>query len=184
MACGGVRASPPPPAGAGAGAGASAGASASASAAPSYAGLLTARVAKVRRKGTDVEGYARDRAEVDAALTSVRGAADADAVIATAPGAGAGAGAKVVCQITRKMMTDPVRSTECGHVYERAAILQCLKGKPSCPMAGCKKPLVAAQLVDDADTKYRIEQEKKRRADAGEDEGDGDDDDDGGSDGD
>jgi hypothetical protein len=163
-------------------------AAAAASAAPAgYGDLLKARTAKKRGKGTDLAEYKRDRGEVDQALKELSAAGDDDAVIAsTAPGGGAGAaGARIVCQITRTLMTDPVRAEACGHVYERAAITQLLKGgKQVCPIQGCKKPLTVANLADDPDTRYRVEQELRRRADAGEDDGaagaggDGDDDED------
>ena len=159
---------PPAPAGA-------ASAASSASAAPAgYGELLKARAAKKRGNGTDLAEYKRDRGEVDKALKELSAAGDDDAVIAsTAPGGGAGAaGARIVCQITRKLMTDPVRAEACGHVYERAAITQLLKGgKQVCPIQGCKKPLTVASLADDPDTRYRVEQELRRRADAGEDDG-------------
>ncbi|KAK2968409.1 hypothetical protein RJ640_004415 [Escallonia rubra] len=48
-------------------------------------------------------------------------------------------------------LTDPVRSMDCKHVYEKAAIMHYIRAnsRPRCPVAGCPKSLLAERLVCD-----------------------------------
>lgn len=61
----------------------------------------------------------------------------------------------VTCPISGKPVVDieePVRSTECKHIYEKAAVMHYIKVKKQnarCPVAGCPKMLQAERVVKD-----------------------------------
>ncbi|XP_074296795.1 E3 SUMO-protein ligase MMS21-like [Silene latifolia] len=71
-----------------------------------------------------------------------------------------------VCPITGKAVTDlsePVRSIDCKHVYEKEAIMLYLRQVTktnNCPVAGCPKALRAARVV--CDTLLPVEIEEMR----------------------
>ena len=72
-----------------------------------------------------------------------------DNIQASHAAAGSSALARIKCQVTRKLMTEPVRNVGCGHVYEKSGIETLRKpGKAWLyPIAGCKKPI--SELVAD-----------------------------------
>ncbi|XP_052177280.1 E3 SUMO-protein ligase MMS21 [Diospyros lotus] len=59
------------------------------------------------------------------------------------------------CPLTGKPVTkldDPVRSLDCRHIYEKAAIMHHIRSKNAhsqCPIAGCPKVLVADRVLRD-----------------------------------
>ncbi|KAH9616061.1 hypothetical protein KSS87_000801 [Heliosperma pusillum] len=71
-----------------------------------------------------------------------------------------------VCPITGKAVTDlsePVRSMDCKHVYEKEAIMLYIRQvtkSNNCPVAGCPKALRAARVV--CDTMLPVEIEEMR----------------------
>ena len=61
-------------------------------------------------------------------------------------------------------MVDPVKNTQCGHVYSRGAILNHIRIDPRCPVAGCMNSHVqSSQLVADKQTEHMIRREKIRQ---------------------
>lgn len=65
-------------------------------------------------------------------------------------------------------LDNPVRSTDCQHVYDKEAVMNYLKqfkgnGRPClCAAAGCPKPLVMARLVCDPMLKVEIQELRMR----------------------
>lgn len=66
------------------------------------------------------------------------------------------------CPITGKFPDHPVVSSVCGHVYERDAIMECLRGRKgtACPVVGCSKILKAANIVEDAKITEAVQRAK------------------------
>ncbi|XP_034824490.1 E3 SUMO-protein ligase NSE2-like [Maniola hyperantus] len=68
--------------------------------------------------------------------------------------------------ITKKPIEDPVRNTNCGHVYERAAILSHVqqRNKAKCPVVGCgnREPVQLSHLVDDDALRMRLSASNNR----------------------
>ncbi|XP_010502551.1 PREDICTED: E3 SUMO-protein ligase MMS21-like [Camelina sativa] len=68
----------------------------------------------------------------------------------------------MTCPLSGKPVTelaDPVRSVDCRHVYEKAAILQYIVKNPNCPVAGCRGKLQNHNKVFcDAMLKFEIEE--------------------------
>ncbi|XP_075970149.1 uncharacterized protein LOC142972759 [Anticarsia gemmatalis] len=62
--------------------------------------------------------------------------------------------------ITKRPITDPVKNTVCGHIYEREAIMNLIqtKNRTKCPVAGCgnRGPITPAQLISDDELKFRM----------------------------
>ncbi|XP_076882509.1 E3 SUMO-protein ligase MMS21-like [Bidens hawaiensis] len=60
------------------------------------------------------------------------------------------------CPLSGKPVTElsePVRSMDCKHIYEKSVILQYIRskhGQPKCPMAACPKIIIADRVVCDA----------------------------------
>ncbi|XP_038897059.1 E3 SUMO-protein ligase MMS21 isoform X1 [Benincasa hispida] len=73
----------------------------------------------------------------------------------------------VTCPLSGKPvieLTEPVRSAECKHVYEKAAIMQYLKSKKSraqCPVAACPKMLQSDKVVPDPFLQIEIDELRK-----------------------
>ncbi|KAD2393910.1 hypothetical protein E3N88_40887 [Mikania micrantha] len=73
------------------------------------------------------------------------------------------------CPLSGKPVTElsePVRSIDCRHIYEQAAIVQYIKskhGQPKCPVAACPKIIIANRVV--CDPLLRIEIEESRAMD-------------------
>ena len=131
----------------------------------SYKKLVLARSKELHKVGSAHPDCVRARGEIKEALAARETAReDEDAVVMRPTQVG---GSRAVCQITRKLMDDPVRSSGCGHTYERAAILQILRGKHVCPIQGCKKPCEPKMLSDCAETRYLVAVERKRLEEAG-----------------
>ncbi|XP_071691925.1 E3 SUMO-protein ligase MMS21-like [Rutidosis leptorrhynchoides] len=71
-----------------------------------------------------------------------------------------------VCPLSGKPvieLSEPVRSKDCKHIYERKAIMQYImakNGQPQCPMAGCPKTVTADRVV--CDPLLRVEIEESR----------------------
>ncbi|KAL5972582.1 hypothetical protein ACLOJK_039387 [Asimina triloba] len=61
----------------------------------------------------------------------------------------------ITCPLSGKPVVelkDPVRSMDCKHIYEKAAVVHYMKSQKSnirCPVAGCPKQLVAGRVVCD-----------------------------------
>ncbi|KAL0840740.1 hypothetical protein ABMA28_015928 [Loxostege sticticalis] len=62
--------------------------------------------------------------------------------------------------ITKRPISDPVKNTVCGHVYERESIINLIKRKSStkCPVAGCgnRGPILPQHLISDEELKFRM----------------------------
>ncbi|CAH1644052.1 unnamed protein product [Spodoptera littoralis] len=62
--------------------------------------------------------------------------------------------------ITKRPVTDPVKNTVCGHIYERATIMNLISTKPrsKCPVAGCgnRGPITKDHLISDEELKFRM----------------------------
>ncbi|KAH9645390.1 hypothetical protein HF086_000008 [Spodoptera exigua] len=62
--------------------------------------------------------------------------------------------------ITKRPVTDPVKNTVCGHIYEKATILNLISTKPrsKCPVAGCgnRGPITKDHLISDEELKFRM----------------------------
>ncbi|KAG6607898.1 E3 SUMO-protein ligase MMS21, partial [Cucurbita argyrosperma subsp. sororia] len=73
----------------------------------------------------------------------------------------------VTCPLSGKPVTElaePVRSTECKHVYEKVAIMQYLKSKRSraqCPVAACPKMLQPEKVISDPFLPIEIDELRK-----------------------
>lgn len=75
----------------------------------------------------------------------------------------------ITCPLTGGVMEHPMRNTNCGHSYEREAILKYAQsGTKPCPVAGCNKQVARASLEADieleAHIKYTKENEARNRA--------------------
>lgn len=72
----------------------------------------------------------------------------------------------ITCPLSGKPVTElsePVRSKDCKHIYERKAIMQYIMskhGQPKCPMAACPKIVIADKVV--CDPLLRVEIEESR----------------------
>ncbi|KAI3815021.1 hypothetical protein L1987_14672 [Smallanthus sonchifolius] len=68
------------------------------------------------------------------------------------------------CPLSGKPVTElsePVRSMDCKHIYEKAAIMQYIRskhGQPKCPVAACPKIIIADRVVCDPLLKIEIEE--------------------------
>nr|XP_021181953.2 E3 SUMO-protein ligase NSE2 [Helicoverpa armigera] len=62
--------------------------------------------------------------------------------------------------ITKRPVTDPVKNSVCGHIYEKDAILNLISTKPrtKCPVAGCgnRGPILRDHLISDEELKFRM----------------------------
>ena len=63
------------------------------------------------------------------------------------------------CPITLQRFVNPVKSTVCGHHFEKEAIMQLIGRGPSvdCPVGGCNQMLTKVDLKEDA---YMVEKIK------------------------
>ncbi|VEU34614.1 unnamed protein product [Pseudo-nitzschia multistriata] len=67
------------------------------------------------------------------------------------------------CPLTLAPMEVPFRSSVCGHVFEKAAILQLLKKSRKCPKPGCNNvSMSASEFAEDPDTARKVRRYKKR----------------------
>ncbi|KAK1414332.1 hypothetical protein QVD17_30076 [Tagetes erecta] len=70
------------------------------------------------------------------------------------------------CPLSGKPVTElsePVRSMDCKHIYEKAAIMQYVRsknGQPKCPVAACPKIIIGNRVVCDALLKIEIEESR------------------------
>nr|XP_043626296.1 E3 SUMO-protein ligase MMS21 [Erigeron canadensis] len=74
------------------------------------------------------------------------------------------------CPLSGKPVTElsePVRSMDCKHIYERKAIMQYISSKYSnrCPVAGCPKTMIAARVVCDPLLLIEIEESRAMNKD-------------------
>lgn len=73
----------------------------------------------------------------------------------------------ITCPLSGKPVTElaePIRSMECKHIYEKAAIMQYLKSKKSraqCPVAACPKMLQPEKVVADPFLQIEIDELRK-----------------------
>lgn len=70
-----------------------------------------------------------------------------------------------VCPITQQPFKDPYRSTTCGHVFEREAVMNMLRSNRNipCPVGGCRHHLSQSMLQQDTELHRRMEQGKRKR---------------------
>eukprot|EP00467_Chlorarachnion_reptans_P009702 CAMPEP_0114520210 /NCGR_PEP_ID=MMETSP0109-20121206/19443_1 /TAXON_ID=29199 /ORGANISM="Chlorarachnion reptans, Strain CCCM449" /LENGTH=239 /DNA_ID=CAMNT_0001701057 /DNA_START=188 /DNA_END=907 /DNA_ORIENTATION=- len=68
------------------------------------------------------------------------------------------------CPITKTILENPVRSTQCVHVFSRDAIYEMLKRKRSikCPVAGCNQTISKSSLQRAHDTERELRQYQAR----------------------
>ncbi|CAK1552478.1 unnamed protein product [Leptosia nina] len=60
---------------------------------------------------------------------------------------------------TKKAITDPVRNSLCGHIYEREVIMNIIQKKNmKCPVAGCgnREPILQDHLISDDELRFRM----------------------------
>lgn len=121
-----------------------------------YAAEISRRLAVHEVKpATRAQTHAQYEARKKELRAILAAAQDEDAVVATG-----GTESNLMCPITRKPMTDPVRSQVCGHVYSTEGITGLLKqgkGKAKCPNFGCKKDVAKGDLVEDEETAVKLE---------------------------
>ena len=71
-----------------------------------------------------------------------------------------------ICPITTKLLVKPVKSSQCGHVYSRAAIVQMMvahgRGDIECPKAGCNHYVRESYLVEDRSIIRAVAREERR----------------------
>ncbi|XP_045493244.1 E3 SUMO-protein ligase NSE2-like [Colias croceus] len=66
---------------------------------------------------------------------------------------------RLIDPITKKAIVNPVRNTNCGHIYEEEVIMKIIqKKKLRCPVAGCgnREPLIRQHLISDEELKFRL----------------------------
>lgn len=70
----------------------------------------------------------------------------------------------LICQLTQRRFENPVKSAQCGHVYSDAAIRSLSRGtrEVPCPIGGCSRRIVIAQLQPDAEVMRRLERLENR----------------------
>eukprot|EP00536_Pseudo-nitzschia_multiseries_P009421 jgi/Psemu1/288454/fgenesh1_pg.261_\ len=72
-------------------------------------------------------------------------------------------GNEIKCPLTMVLMENPVRSSVCGHSFERDAILQHLRKSKKCPKPGCTNVrMTPDEFSDDPDTAMKVRRHKKR----------------------
>ncbi|KAI7750393.1 hypothetical protein M8C21_013410, partial [Ambrosia artemisiifolia] len=70
------------------------------------------------------------------------------------------------CPLSGKPVTElsePVRSMDCNHIYEKSVIMQYIRskhGKPKCPVAACPKIITAERVVCDPLLHVEIEESR------------------------
>ncbi|CAM9630834.1 unnamed protein product [Chrysoparadoxa australica] len=65
----------------------------------------------------------------------------------------------LICVLTSAMLEEPVKSTICGHVFSKKAMMrhiQVLKGNAPCPVGGCSSRVRAKDLEPDKEMESRI----------------------------
>jgi hypothetical protein len=71
-----------------------------------------------------------------------------------------------ICPITTKLLVDPVKSSKCGHVYSKAAIIQMMvthgRGDVECPKAGCYQYVRESYLTVDRNITRAVAREEQR----------------------
>ncbi|KAG6453522.1 E3 SUMO-protein ligase NSE2 [Manduca sexta] len=62
--------------------------------------------------------------------------------------------------ITKRPVTDPVRNSMCGHIYDRESIMSLInmRNKTKCPVVGCGNnlPVLKQHLISDDELKFRL----------------------------
>lgn len=67
------------------------------------------------------------------------------------------------CPLTQRLLEDPVKSPECGHVFSRAAIQAVSRqDNMQCPVAGCNRKLSMRRLQPDPLLQRRLERQQNR----------------------
>lgn len=70
----------------------------------------------------------------------------------------------ITCPLSGKpvgQLSEPVRSMDCKHIYEKKVIMEYIRskhGQPKCPMAACPKKIVAERVVCDPLLRLEIEE--------------------------
>jgi SUMO ligase MMS21 Smc5/6 complex component len=71
-----------------------------------------------------------------------------------------------ICPITTKLLVNPVKSSQCGHVYSKAAIVQMMvahgRGDIECPKAGCNHYVRESYLKEDRSIARAVAKEERR----------------------
>jgi SUMO ligase MMS21 Smc5/6 complex component len=74
-------------------------------------------------------------------------------------------GERLKCPITMKLLTNPVKSNICEHVYDEAAIRDYIRksaGKALCPIPGCNRKISLDQLEKDPVTEIKVKRYLKK----------------------
>ncbi|XP_035216107.1 E3 SUMO-protein ligase NSE2-like [Stegodyphus dumicola] len=58
--------------------------------------------------------------------------------------------------VTRRIITNPVKSVICNHSYDKSSIEIYLQKKSRCPVTGCVKQLRKEDLIEDLDLKQKL----------------------------
>uniref|UniRef100_A0A0D9WJR0 SP-RING-type domain-containing protein n=1 Tax=Leersia perrieri TaxID=77586 RepID=A0A0D9WJR0_9ORYZ len=69
----------------------------------------------------------------------------------------------ITCPLTGKpvtQLTEPVRSADCRHIYEKVPIMHYMKNQrpPKCPIAGCPRVLQVGRVICDSLLQVEIEE--------------------------
>jgi hypothetical protein len=68
------------------------------------------------------------------------------------------------CPLTSMLLEEPVKSKNCGHTYSKQAILNHLRVRKQCPVAGCNNhTLNESQLEPDQEKEMQVRRERKRQ---------------------
>lgn len=71
--------------------------------------------------------------------------------------------ADIKCSLTMVLMENPVRSSVCGHTFEKDAIMQHLRKSRKCPKYGCTNVrMTPDEFSEDPDTAMKVRRHKKR----------------------
>lgn len=85
----------------------------------------------------------------------------------------------ITCPLTKAIFREPVKSKQCGHTFEKAAIQQYLSAKErnqelcECPLPGCTNILNKDQMVRDVKMERTVKAASKNDGDEDSDEDDG-----------
>jgi SUMO ligase MMS21 Smc5/6 complex component len=83
----------------------------------------------------------------------------------------------LICPLTKQTLVEPIRSTKCGHVYSKAAIMAHIKntkkkgGGTGCPVAGCSHTVDISILERDIDVERQLKRRKVHEEEDEEEEG-------------
>ncbi|KFM68056.1 E3 SUMO-protein ligase NSE2, partial [Stegodyphus mimosarum] len=69
--------------------------------------------------------------------------------------------------VTRRIITNPVKSVICNHSYDKSSIEVYLQKKTRCPVTGCVKELRKEDLIEDLDLKQKLAVKSGKKGNGG-----------------